>query len=171
METKGNTNSNGYNRGAGGEYNKNNRSSKSKNAVGDGTISLSQMKVHYNKDLGIYRVYCPAMNMLIGEVNLIKDNQYILDVACLNSVSEVLSQRYNITKNKIKPSSMHTAFKNKNVYAEIVYIQVDVNRYEFYLPNGVPVAWISTPPDMQYSQDLTVIKEVCVALAQRYNLI
>lgn len=171
METKGNMYSNGYNRGAGGEHNKNNRSSKNKSVVGDGTLSLSQLKIRLDKENGVYKIYWPAMNMLIGEVNLIKDNQYILDVAAMQKIADVLSQRLNITKNRIKPSSMHTAYKGQNVYAEIFYIQVDVSRYEFYLPNGVPVAWITTPPDMQYSQDLTVIKEVCVALAQRYNLI
>ena len=151
--------------------NKNSRNRSNNNAVKKDILSMSQLKIRLDKGSGVYKIYWPAMNMLIGEVNFLKDNQYIRDVAAMQKIADILSQRLNITKNRIKPSSMHTSFKNQNVYAEIFYMQVDVSRYEFYLPNGLMCAWITTPPDRKYESDLTVIKETCVALAQRYNLI
>lgn len=134
-------------------------------------ISLSKLKVHAEAESGVYRIYWPAMNRIIGELRFPRDNQYILDVAALESITDVMSQRFNITQNKIKTSSTHNAYKGQNNYMGIYFSQLDFSHYEFYLPNGFSVAWIASPGDWKMGQDLAVIKEVCAALAMRYNLI
>ena len=137
----------------------------------DNMMSLSKVKCRLNKYTRRYELVIPSLGYRVCELDLPKGNQYVLDVACMENIATILSQRYNITKNKIKTTSSHSAFKGQNVYSNIFYIQVDISKYEFYLPNGKYIGWVLTPPDGIYGQDLTVIKEVCKALACRFCLI
>lgn len=153
-----------------GEYRKQ-QSQRRKPQEQEKVMSLSKIKCRMNPYTGRYEMVIPSLGYGVCELDLIKDNQYILDVACLEVVASILSQRYNITKNSIKATSSHSAYKGQNVYSNIFYIQVDISKYEFYLPNGKYIGWVITPNDMRYEQDLTVIKELCKALAIRFGLI
>ena len=131
-------------------------------------VSVSRVKYRLNPNTGRYELAIPCLEHWVGEFALPRDSQYIIDAACLEVIVNVLSQRYNTLENMVKPTH---SINGQNVYNNIFFVQVDISRYEFYLPNEICVGWVVTPPDMQYAQDLTVIKEICKALANRFCLI
>lgn len=135
-------------------------------------MSMSnKIRCRLNPYTGRFEMMIPSLGYGVCELDLPRSSQVILNVACLEVVGNILSMRYNITKNKIKTTSSHSAYKGQNVYSNIFYIQVDISKYEFYLPNGKYIGWVLTPPDGNYSRDIIVIKNLCTCLANRFGLI
>ena len=55
-------------------------------------------------------------------------------------------------------------------FYDIYYQQIDFGLFELYLPNGILIAVVATPCNMQYGKDILLIKEICRQLAYRYEI-
>ena len=102
---------------------------------------------------------------LIGKFLLPCDNQLIKDYATLKNVEEAFKKRCNP-----KSDSGEIPSKVEDCFYDIYYQQIDFGLFELYLPNGILIAVVATPCNMQYGKDILLIKEICRQLAYRYEI-
>lgn len=102
---------------------------------------------------------------LIGKFLMPYDNQLIKDFATLKNVEEAFKKRCNP-----KSDSAELPSKTEDCYYDIYYQQIDFGLFELYLPNGLLVAVIATPCNMEYGKDILLLKEICKQLAYRYGM-
>lgn len=101
----------------------------------------------------------------VGRFMLPYDNQRIQDYATLKNIADALEKRCLAKENQSDmPSRVGCS------YHDILFEQVGVSAYQFYLPDGILIGAVMTPCDMRYSCDITLIKSVCRQLAYRYGI-
>ena len=130
---------------------------------------VRNIRVRLNQQNNVYELYVPALGYNVAEFVMPRNGQIVMDVVALERVAQELDGRYS-KSSKCKAYSCSDLCEN-NMYSEILFVQTDISKYEFYLPNRQFIGWIITPSDGAYRHDIEVIKETCKALARRYSLI
>lgn len=116
----------------------------------------------------IYEVYLPQGIMVLS-ICMPVDGQLIKDASVLDVICKVLAKRWGVTKKSSKGDGIGKTTISID-YSGLVFVQVDVSSYQIFLPNGVLVANILFPPDLNYCADSIGLGYVCRAIALRYGI-
>ena len=116
----------------------------------------------------IYEVYLPQGIMVLS-ICMPVDGQLIKDASVLDVICKVRAKRWGITKKSSKGDGSGKTTISID-YSGLVFVQVDVSSYQIFLPNGVLVANILFPPDLNYCADSIGLGYVCRAIALRYGI-
>ena len=116
----------------------------------------------------IYEAYLPQ-GIKVLSICMPNDGQLIKDASVLDVICKVLAKRWGITKTS-KSSNGNGKSAILVNYSGLVFVQVDVSGYQIFLPNGVLVANVLFPPDLQYCADSLGLGYICKAIAMRCGI-
>lgn len=115
-----------------------------------------------------YEIYVPQ-GFKVFECLTLQDGQLMQDSCMLNVACKLLSLRWGVTKAKKNSGEPAKAFSQG--YFGLMFRQINVSEYMIYLPSGDAVAWVCTPPDMQYVKDSLTLSYICRGISIRYGII